>query len=364
MKNLSINAQGVDSNSTHKFPWKWYLKDLQQIPQNGATVFSCFSCGGGSSMGYKLAGYHMAGNVEIDKRVMEIYRANLHPDHSFLMDVRDFAKMPNTELPQELFQLDILDGSPPCSVFSSAGDREKAWGKTKTFREGQKAQKLDDLFFHFIKIGEKLKPKIIIAETVKGLLTGNARGYVNEIFKAFDEAGYKTQLFLLDAATMGVPQKRERCFFIANRKDLDYPKLRLNFEGKPILFGQIRSKNGIEPEKGPYKDMMRMCQKSDTCIADISKRVRGRNTGFTNVVYQDHLIPWTLTSNGSDYRACDGKKPTVQDYVSIQTFPQDYNFGTQSAKYVCGMSVPPVMMAQIASQIWSQWLEPERRRAT
>ncbi|XBO87446.1 hypothetical protein AAGG52_04690 [Bacillus licheniformis] len=61
------------------------------------------------------------------------------------MDIRDFNKMEN--LPDELFNLDIFDGSPPCSVFSIAGDREKAWGKEKAFREGQAKQSLDDLFF-------------------------------------------------------------------------------------------------------------------------------------------------------------------------------------------------------------------------
>jgi DNA (cytosine-5)-methyltransferase 1 len=51
---------------------------------------------------------------------------------------------------KELFDIDILDGSPPCSSFSMSGSREKAWGKNKKFREGQANQVLDDLFFHFI----------------------------------------------------------------------------------------------------------------------------------------------------------------------------------------------------------------------
>jgi DNA (cytosine-5)-methyltransferase 1 len=46
--------------------------------------------------------------------------------------------------------LDILDGSPPCSSFSMAGNREKDWGKEKKFREGQAEQVLDNLFFDFI----------------------------------------------------------------------------------------------------------------------------------------------------------------------------------------------------------------------
>ena len=54
------------------------------------------------------------------------------------------------EYPKELYNLDILDGSPPCSSFSTAGIREKGWGKLKKFREGQAKQILDDLFFEFV----------------------------------------------------------------------------------------------------------------------------------------------------------------------------------------------------------------------
>lgn len=159
-------------------------------------------------MGYKLAGYTVVGNCEIDSDMMKIYRQNNHPKHSFLMDIRDFVKLPDEEIPEDLMHLDILDGSPPCSVFSMAGSREDGWNVEKTFREGQAKQRLDDLFFYFIKAAEKLKPKVVIAENVKGLINGNAKGWVNQIVRAFDEAGYAVQVFLFNSARMGVPQKR------------------------------------------------------------------------------------------------------------------------------------------------------------
>ena len=56
MKSSDMNARNAVSGST-EFPWKWKLEDLDKRPKNGRKVFSCFSCGGGSSMGYKLAGY-------------------------------------------------------------------------------------------------------------------------------------------------------------------------------------------------------------------------------------------------------------------------------------------------------------------
>lgn len=358
MTSSRTSARAAGSNSMasdHRFPWKWWLRDLQKIEKNGLKVFSCFSCGGGSSMGYKLAGYEVIGNVEIDPRVMEVYQKNNHPKHSYLMDVRDFLKIQDDQLPDDLFRLDILDGSPPCSVFSTAGDREKGWNKEKVFREGQAKQKLDDLFFYFIRIAEKLQPRVVIAENVKGLIKGNARGYVNEIFKAFDTAGYKVQLFLLNSAFMGVPQKRERCFFIAQRKDQGFKKLSLQFNEQPILFREVRDEHGLEPQDGIYKELLKQRIPTDTCIADISKRVRGRDTGFNNIIIRDNEVAGTMTSGGSFYRMVDAKLPTENDYRNCQTFPQDYDFKPETAKYLCGMSVPPVMMAQIAAQISDQW---------
>ena len=91
---------------------------------------------------------------------------------------------------EELHNLDILDASFPCSVFSIAGDREKAWGKEKVFREGQKAQRLDDLAFYSIDLAKELKPKVVVFENVQGLLQGEAIEYVKEIYRKMDNAGY------------------------------------------------------------------------------------------------------------------------------------------------------------------------------
>jgi DNA (cytosine-5)-methyltransferase 1 len=128
----------------HLYPYRWYLKDGYPL-KNGLKVFGTFICGGGSTMGYKLAGFEHLGGVEIDPPIAAVYKTNHHPKYLFNEDIRYFNK--RTDLPDELYQLDILDGSPPCSTFSMAGAREKGWGKEKTFREGQIKQTLDDLVF-------------------------------------------------------------------------------------------------------------------------------------------------------------------------------------------------------------------------
>ena len=308
-------------------------------------------------MGYKLAGFNVIGNCEIDRAMNKLYQANLHPKHNYLMDVRDFEKIPNENLPEEILNLDVLDGSPPCSVFSIAGEREKGWNTEKQFREGQKLQRLDDLFFEFIKIAKKLQPKVVIAENVKGLVTGNAKGYVNEILKAFRDAGYEPQMFLLNAAFMGVPQARERVFFIAQRKDLNLPKIKLGFHEKPIPFGEVRSEHGVPVKEGTaIKKLMDARKPSDRKLADINSRLYGKHKGFSNYIWSDERVCGTIASGGSYFRMADGMGLSRQDFINVQTFPQDYDFIDQSVQYVCGMSVPPVMMARIAQEVDRQWL--------
>ncbi len=352
-KPIAAVKNNVDAG--HKFPWNWRLADLEKVEKNGKTVFSCFSCGGGSSMGYKMAGYTVLGNCEIDPEMEKVYQANHHPKHTYLMDIREFNEQKT--FPDDLRSLDILDGSPPCSVFSDAGDREKGWGKEKQFREGQKKQRLDDLFLHFIHTAEILRPKVVIAENVKGLVRGNAKGYVNEILKAFRAAGYVTQIFLLDAQTMGVPQRRQRVFFIAHRKDLDFPKLKLEFHEKPIPFGEVRSEHGVVLKDCMMAELIGKRKKEDTCFSDISERERGKRSMFTDRIVADGKIAPTNTASGIAVRFVDGERYSVHDYLATQTFPQDYDFLDQAAQYICGMSVPPVMMAQIASAVHEQWLK-------
>ena len=99
------------------------------------------------------------------------------------------------------------------------GQREKAWGKQKHFKEGQVLQRLDDLVFVYIDTIKKLKPKVAILENVKGIILGNAMAYAKEILKSLNIIGYDVQVFLLNAASMGIPQKEKGCSLYAGEKN-------------------------------------------------------------------------------------------------------------------------------------------------
>lgn len=349
--------------ANHEFPYKWTLKDAIFTKDKG-NVFSCFACGGGSTMGYKLAGFNVLGCNEIDPKMMEAYKTNHNPKYAYLEPIQTFKL--RTDLPQELYELDILDGSPPCSSFSMAGNREKDWGKEKKFREGQAKQVLDNLFFDFIDLAKKLQPKVVIAENVKGLLLGSAKQYVRRIYREFDLAGYFVQHWLLDASKMGVPQKRERVFFIALRKDLAVPflrqvdlfcvtpELKMKFNEKPIPFSSIRQSDGNQSAFNIGKCSVKYWHLTDPGKSFSQNHPKGSYFQETKA-HPSKVLP-TLRSKCFCYDYIEPRQLYNIEGCLASTFPTDYNFLKNKPYYLIGMSVPPVMTAQIAKQIYEQWL--------
>lgn len=324
----------------HLFPYNWNLSSANFTKDKG-TVFTCFACGGGSSMGYKLAGYDVIGCNEIDKRMMKAYVLNHNPKYSYLEPIQTFKL--RKDLPKALYNLDILEGSPPCSSFSLAGDRGKTWGKNKKFKEGQASQVLDTLFFDYIDLAKELQPKIVIAENVKGLMQGKAVKYLTEVHKQLDKAGYVSSHYLLDASKMGVPQKRERVFVIGIRKDLAKP-----FIEKDGLFGvKLKLNLDFNEKKIALKQFAKGKPKTD--------RMNYLPDRFGDIVVNLNKPSQTLVTINRYWL----DKETVLDNNSIAkigSFPLDYKYIHSNQLYLVAMSVPPLMIAQIAKRIYDQIL--------
>lgn len=347
--------------------YNWKLSEATFTKDKGK-VFSCFACGGGSTMGYKLAGFDVIGHNDIDAKMIEVYKENHKPKYSFHESITTFAK--RKDLPKELYELDILDGSPPCSSFSMAGNREKDWGKEKKFREGQELQVLDTLFFDFIDLAKELQPKVVVAENVKGLLLGAAKEYVIKIYKAFDEAGYTCQHFLLNASKMGVPQRRERVFFIALRKDLagpfmeqvdmftELPKLELDFNEKEVLFKEIFEKGNKERMlTGKPKELWNNKELSDIGLSEANGRLYNKPNNFFGWGYVKlNNVVNTIIANDTLVLYDEQRHLSKKELCKIGSYPLDYNFLKLKPSYLIGMSVPPLMTGKIAEQIYKQWL--------
>ena len=346
MEQLSL----FGNNKEKSTDWKWSFKDYPK--KNGLKVFSCFACGGGSTMGYKLCGCEVIGCNEIDPRMNKVYVKNHNPKYNFVEDIRDFNK--RDDLPQELYDLDILDGSPPCSTFSMAGSREDAWGKEKKFREGQKMQTLDDLLFVFIETVAKLKPKVAIMENVEGLMLGNAWGYVQQIYKKFHEIGYNVKHWLLKGETMGVPQARHRVFFVATRLPFNLDCINMYFNYEKVTYGEIKEGVGPYNKDAQWYELLGKAQKGDKSLSDIRVR-NGLSGGQFNcmICWEKDVLP-TLAAKLEYYDPIERTKLSKETIRNAQTFPQDYDFGSELAGnvcYICGMSVPPIMIKRLVTRL-------------
>jgi DNA (cytosine-5)-methyltransferase 1 len=334
------------------FPLEWRLTDELVVPYHGKTVFGTFVCGGGSSMGYKLAGYNHLGGVEFIQQYADVYKANHKPEYFFFEDMRDFNK--REDLPRELYRLDLLDGSPPCAGFSTAGARERLWNKESNYES--KTQVKDDLVFVYCDTIEKLMPKVFLLENVSGLAKGNAKAYLKKVVNRLNK-NYKVQIFLLNAASMGVPQIRPRLFVIGLRKDFSLDKLVLDFDCDAVGFDVTRKYwNTHTDEKRFIKEGTRDFEFYDEIKAGENhhkrfgrRKVDPSKPSFT-VMQKDSVTCGHLWHHEQK------RGLNIEEIRLLCTFPKDYDFRDTNAISTMGRSVVPVMMANISNQIYQQWL--------
>ncbi len=197
------------------------MAEIRALPPNGLKVISTFSGGGGSSCGYAMAGFKVLWASEFIDSARETYAANFP---TTILDGRDIRTVTAEDILKatglKVGELDVFDGSPPCSAFSTAGKREKGWGKGEKKYSDKKQGAVEDLFFEYARLLKGLQPRAFVAENVSGLVKGVGKGYFIEILKALEDAGYVVDAKLLDAQWLGVPQTRQRLIFVGFRKDL------------------------------------------------------------------------------------------------------------------------------------------------
>jgi DNA (cytosine-5)-methyltransferase 1 len=196
------------------------MEEIRALPWNGFNAVSTFSGCGGSSLGYRMAGFKMLWASEFVPAAQETYRANAAP--YTILDTRDIREVTGQDILEAtglgVGEIDLYDGSPPCASFSTAGKREAGWGQVKKYSDTQ--QRTDDLFYEYARLIEETQPRVFVAENVAGLVKGTAKGYFKLILARLRACGYRVQARVLDASWLGVPQSRNRLIFIGVREDL------------------------------------------------------------------------------------------------------------------------------------------------
>lgn len=310
-------------------------------------AMSFFSGCGGSCTGHKMAGFDVIAANEFVDVARECYSLN-HP--SSVAIASDIRKIDPKKLLKHFGlkpgDLDLLDGSPPCKGFSSAGVQEDGWGKEVKYSE-DKVQQVDDLFDEYIRQISIIKPKVFVAENVSGLVRGASKGYFVEIFNAFKSLGYKVRAPMLNAAWMGVPQARERIIFMAVRNDIpfDVPDI--------VPYSTIATLGEALPHIAKFKST-----KNDIIVY---KPACG--APFPTVTVADAIAYETARFSSAGFVETfkgERRKLTIDELKVVCGFPADYQLiGTFEQQWErLGRAVPPVMMARVSSTLASEVLEP------
>jgi|TARA_R110000772_G_scaffold45161_1_gene103613 DNA (cytosine-5)-methyltransferase 1 len=356
------------------------LKDVVKASeQEKFTVVSTFAGGGGSSTGYRLAGGKILCVNEFVQEAINTYKEN-YPNTPILPD--DIKKL-NAEDFNKYGDIDIFDGSPPCSAFSVSGamvqgSHSKGWGQTKTYSDGKKVENIEDLFFEFLRIAKDLKPKVIVAENVKGLTIGEAKNYLFKIVNTFEEIGYDVSYKVLNSVHYGVGQTRQRTIFIAVREDVT-EAIGLTFMNIQSLFPQESNEvvtledclTGIEVDRKEADTLIEKFEGTShhetwLDMPDDPKKVE---TGgdyhpkghFFNMKKCSRFKPSpTITAHAGAMHWHEPRTFTIKEVKRIMSLPDDFkltgSFNKQAER--CGRMVPPLMMKAIAESIYEKVLKP------
>lgn len=359
---------------------------------NKLKAISLFSGAMGLDLGVEKAGFEILAAVEIDKWACEAIRLN-RPNLTL------FARNINSVTGKELLdsvglklgELDLLVGGPPCQSFSTAG-RRRSLSDTK-----------GDCIFQYIRLLEEIKPKCFIMENVRGLLSsvvqlddleiidekGNKKTIENDypvhkyILERFKELGYIVEYKLLNSADFGVPQKRERVFFIGTRlgNKLDFPNPthsnKPNVQQKPwVTFADIVEElkdikeHTYNEYTGDRKKYMEMIPKGGGNWRDLPDEIvevamgaafysGGGKVGFYRRIKLHEPAPTLLTSPTHKStmlgHPIENRPLSVEEYKAIQQFPREWQIpGSLQAKYMLiGNAVPVGLGNAVAKQIYN-----------
>jgi len=382
------------------------------------TVISTFAGGGGSSTGYRLAGGKVLAINEFVEEAIKTYSLNFPDTKVIPGDIKKITSQQFLDITGlKVGELDIFDGSPPCSAFSQSGKREKNWKgakkdtrisyfnddgelvnegelieKTgiKSYSDNKVVESIEDLFLEFIRVAKDLKPKVIIAENVKGITMGAAKVKLYTFQNAFEQLGYDVTHHVLNAADYGVPQARERLFFVCVRNDvseaLGINAITLNSVTYPRPTSKhIGVKSAIEhiendPEEVKmlfdfvensfqkrFIEMLPFNPPKFTKPSDAQYRKLNPKASCFNMVRSAPNLPSpTLTQQGQQlgvsgvFHYDRNRKFTIKEMITIMSLPKDFQltgtFNQQAER--CGRMVAPKMLAALATTVYENILKP------
>jgi DNA (cytosine-5)-methyltransferase 1 len=332
------------------------MSEIESIKgTNGLNVASFFSGGGGSCLGFEMAGYNILSASEFVEEARNTYSLNHHGTPIDGRDIRQVTAKDVFEL-AGTDEIDVMEGSPPCAAFSTAGKRESGWGKVNSYSDTE--QRSDDLFLEFARLLADIQPKVFVAENVKGLVMGSAKGYFKLILERLRRCGYQVEARVIDASYVGVPQARQRLIFVGTRNDLNMQPI----FPKPLPYRYNLSEViGSEPSNIDEETGKEISFERYAIYNEWLKLRNGESSEkYFQLVrpYKNKPVP-TLTAGGGNIGSASITHPdyprkfNLNELRLLSGFPADFQLtGTFEQRYErIGRAVPPLMMKSIAEAI-------------
>jgi DNA (cytosine-5)-methyltransferase 1 len=313
---------------------------------------STFAGCGGSSLGYSMAGYRELLAVEWDAKAVETFRLNFPDVPVFCGDITDLSveqclELANIQVGQRaLARLDVLDGSPPCQGFSSAGKQ-------------QYMDTRNQLYHQYVRLLRGLKPRVFVMENVFGMIKGKMKLIFADIMKELKASGYHVKCRLLNAKFFNVPQNRPRLIFIGIREDLGIkpshpqPQTLRPFTVRNAWEGVTVDDYGRE--LSPRMERLYWASKRGEYFDKAAFKLFGKGNHFTSCrLSSKGPSPCLLKDFGTII--CHPDEPrriSLSEMKRVASFPDGFQFAGsfRDAWAQIGNSVPPLFMKAVAEHV-------------
>lgn len=303
-----------------------------------------------------MAGYRELLAVEWNDNAVETFKLNFPDIPVYHGDIHGLTVEQCLELAGvEMGELGLLDGSPPCQGFSTAGKR-------------QIDDKRNQLYMQFVRLLRGLQPKVFVMENVSGLVKGKMKLIFADIMCELKVSGYKVRCKLLNAKYFNVPQSRQRLIFIGVREDLGEEVSFPRAQEKPRTVREAIGKlcgSDIAPT------LVRKTDKFASFMKDVKPgKTAGQylGTGFNwTKARMDKpcpTLPKAVSWGGYHmvWHPEEHRNFSIREQCRLQSYPDSFVFDCnfKKASNHIGNSVPPLFMRAIANHIRSEILEPIR----
>ncbi len=331
-------VKNIDYPAHLEMMWQ---KHLAPRADNAPTVISTFAGGGGSSLGYSMAGYKELLAVEWDNNAVETFKLNFPEVPVYHGDIAKLSVDECLSLAGiKPGELDLFDGSPPCQGFSTAGKRIMNDPRNQLFKE-------------YIRLLRGLKPKVFVMENVSGMVKGKMKLVFAEILRELKASGYRVSARLLNAMYFHVPQNRQRIIFIGVREDLGVEPSHPKAEGKPITVGDAVA--NMTAFSVPAPALKGQVKENSHKLMQGQRYGNSRDFFRLNKKNVCSTIP-KAPSQFNDYPKwiypTENRGIHLDELKRLASYPASYDFiDWQSGWCRIGNSVPPLMAEAIGRHI-------------